>query len=243
MKVYIVGKDAKAYNVIAKNDKGLILEPSFGTFMNEGRSFNGDVVFLKINGTFEPMVKVNDFKLKKGYYYLPSQVKITSESKSGFINGTFYNNTRNYTMGYANPNQTAALESYKDSYPQYSSANCSVFGSFLNSISDIGKDKPNILTQEQIEAIYNQSGSKEDIKSWLNSQQGKDTINNLSSAAISALLNKDNTQTVGGNNEYAPEDNSDGKILGMNPLTFGITSVLIIVGGMIAITLIKSDKK
>lgn len=238
MEQFIVNKDALAYNLIGKGLENHELVPSNGIFMQEGRKFNGALVFLRMPYGFKPMIKVIDNKLKNNYYYFLEEVTpVNSEKTSGF-DANFIHAERNPNLrhyAYANPNTYSALMTYKEEYPQYSSANA-------NDLADIKE-----LTPAELQNVHQNSGTKMNFMDWLNSPQGKDTVNNVSALAFSLINNQQGGAAPKPTAEPTKvnEDDKDAefRILWMHPLTFAAVSIVAIVGGIIVFSVIKNKNK
>lgn len=245
MKVFIVSTDnAKAYEFLG-TDLGLNkhrLSPSWGSSLQKGRDFNGELVYLKMPYGYQPMVKVIDSKLTTTVYYAPDDVKYINNSEdvnslnfSGqFIDASNYPNSSN--IGYANPLATSDLMAYKNSYPQYSSA-----------------EGDNELNQSQMNQIKDSSGGAgKKFMEWLNSKDGKQVVNDSLGLAAS-LLNKgnDGKVTLSVKNDEEEDDkiineskkDKEFKILWMHPLTFGMVAISTIVVGLVVLSIVKSAKK
>lgn len=239
MEQYAVKKNALAYNLVGEGLKNHKLIPSKGIFMQEDRKFNGSLVFLRMPYGFQPMIKVIDEKLKENYYYFlegvtPLKTENTSGFDANFIHAQRNPNLRHYS--YANPYADSALMNYKDEYPQYSSANAN---DVVNNLKE--------LTPNQVQNVYQNSNTKMTFVEWLNSPQGKDSVNNVTALAFSLLNNQQGG--VNPTNTTAPkpvkEDDKEEefRILWMHPLTFAAVSIVAIVGSMIAFSVIKNKNK
>ena len=175
---------------------------------------------------------------------------------SGFLGEEDYNYSTQLTglkhYDYANVNVAPELDTYKNNYPQYSSAN----GGFLGKI--FGSKKPSSVnsnieevSQEDLESIHKNSGSKMSFGDWLKTEQAKGLANNAFALGL-ALVNKGkddegspSSQPNKKNEEEYDVSTSKDKsntILGMHPLTFGVVTVGVLVVGAIAITLVRSKK-
>lgn len=147
----------------------------------------------------------------------------------------YYNNTEMYfnmdsnvgVLGHYESN--AEIDLSFDGKDNYSNA----FGDFFKKLFDKKE-----VNEEQVKDMYKKSGSKKTFKEWLNSDESKDVLKGI--ANISELLNKikgDSQISSGGSTTSASTTSSnnsqnkgDVKILGMHPLTFGIVSVVSLVG-------------
>lgn len=72
MRTFIVGRNAKAYNIVGSG-KNIKLTEFKGTYIDKGRSFPGKIVFIRTSMGFLPMVKtmIND---EHSVYYKANQV-------------------------------------------------------------------------------------------------------------------------------------------------------------------------
>jgi len=147
-----------------------------------------------------------------------------------------YPNLANYT--YPTTSATPSLPEYAYSYPQYSSAD--------------GDGKVE-LTQEEMDAIHNSTNTKKNFWSWLKSDQAKSLAQD-SVGIAQALFNKNQEEKVFNENNQEEsqtynEHNGDdtpemeNKILGMHPLTFGLTALGFIVGAVVVTTMLRRGNK
>lgn len=260
MKTYLVGKNAQAYHLFGKGVKNRKFVPTEGVFMNAGRTFEGVLVFIPMTIGFQPVIKVLDPRLTRKVYYSVKDVKPVGEASNfNNISPKDYTSTSD-TVGlqyydYANPNTAPELVTYQNDYPQYSNADGEWWKNLMgNKATPEQKEAANNreeLTVGEMSAAHEESGSKMSFGDWLKSDQATGLANNMSSLAI-AILNKDK----GGSGSSSPSSTTpspmdtpystpskESKILGMHPLTLGITVVGLLVGTAVVITLLKSRDK
>lgn len=258
MKRYLVGKNAEAYNLVGKGVKNRKFIQTEGIFLREGRSFDGLLVFIPMTIGFQPMIKVLDPRLKNNVYYSTQDVKVDGDSNvemSSFDNYNWSSNRVgiNY-YGLANSNTAPELDTYKNDYPQYSSANGDFWKKLLGSaITPEQKEAANKieeLTPEEMSQAHKTSGSKLSFGDWLKSEQAVGLANNMSALAISLLNKGDNNSSSNNSSEDSQNSGSsdspnkkESKILGMHPLTFGVTTVGVLIGIAVAVVLLKGNNK
>lgn len=100
-------------------------------------------------------------------------------------------------------------------------------------------------TPEEVQVMYEKSGTKKPLKDWLKSDDSKKFLNNLAQFGYALLLTKaqggsapsksnapDARDSEGNNQGSFPNGDEDKKILGMHPVTFGITaaSAMLVLG-------------
>jgi len=173
---------------------------------------------------------------------------------SGF---TDYNHTSGKVgldyYGYANPDTAPELDTYKNDYPQYSSLDgdffTNLFKKKLTPEQQEAADNKEELSVGEMEQAHKSSGSKTSFTDWLKSTEAIDLANNMSSLVISLIKkdgnngSKDDVDTNTDDDSSSDTTSKGNKILGMHPITFGITTVGVLVGIGVAILLLRTSSK
>jgi len=231
MKKFVIKHNKANTLVIDKEDKFKIL-PIKKDFLPK-RSFVGTVVYLRLPDGFKRVVKVLDTDIPIPIYYETKNL-ILKESKLPQL-----------------IQEQDKIEKYlgnvaikQDSI--YSNAN----GEFWKKLfGNKNLDNKKEFSQDEMNTMYKNTGGRMTFKEWLKSSKLKKLANNVVSLGF-ALFHKnkdankpkinanDNTNDTNTNNEITnnviQEDNKKQEvtILGMHPITFGLSSlgILIIVG-------------
>jgi len=191
----------------------------------------------------------------------------TAPESHSYANGGEYDRAYRYpnmlSYGYANPMWRDPLPEYGGDYPQYTDMNFSGADGYSNAKGDFWKkiggwfkkdkvDESKVeFTEEEMEEIYKESGSKKSFSEWMQSEEGQKVSSSVATIATILLGGSTTPQTstqegIDDRGDAGDDDSSETtekKILGMHPVTFGIVTVLVLGAGIVTVVLLTRKKK